>query len=46
MAHLLDAQALIVDEAHGSFKLADIELDLDKLKSDQVIVRYQHTGVW
>ncbi|KAJ1018021.1 hypothetical protein NDA16_004890 [Ustilago loliicola] len=45
MTQPLQAQALVVEEAHGPFKVADIELDLDKLKSDEVIVRYRHTGV-
>lgn len=46
MTQTLEAKALVVDEAKGPFKLVDIQLDLAKLKSDEVIVRYQHTGVW
>ncbi|SPO32817.1 related to Alcohol dehydrogenase class III chi chain [Ustilago trichophora] len=45
MAQQLDAKALVIDEVHGPFKLVDIELDATKLKADQVVVRYQHTGV-
>lgn len=45
MAQQLDAKALVIEQAHGSFKLVDIQLDPSRLKSDQVLVRYQHTGV-
>lgn len=45
MSQLLEAKALVIDEAKGPFKLVDIELDLSKLKSDEVMVKYHHTGV-
>ena len=46
MAQTLQAQALVIEQAHGPFQLADIQLDISQLKPDEVIVRYHHTGVW
>ena len=45
MTQKLNAQALVIDEAHGPFRLVDIELDAGQLKPDEVVVRYRHTGV-
>ncbi|GAK66601.1 alcohol dehydrogenase [Moesziomyces antarcticus] len=45
MAQTLQAQALVIEQAHGPFQLADIQLDISQLKSDEVVVRYHHTGV-
>lgn len=43
---LLDGKALVAEETNGDFHLVDIQLDADKLGPDEVIVRFQHTGVW
>lgn len=43
---LLDGKALVAEETNGEFHLVDIQLDVNNLGPDEVIVRFQHTGVW
>jgi len=40
------AQALVVEEAGGRFKLVDIDVNAEDLRDDEVLIRFHASGIW